>query len=93
MANHINDNPNNRTETNFIEILLREMMIGKTIYLEDDTPVIIDDLNYQPLIEAVYITSGNNSYKMQLNRNFDFDYSQVNKIIPNKHKITGKFTR
>lgn len=93
MANHVNNNPNNRTETNFIEILLREMMIGKTIYLNDGTPIIIDDLNYQPLIDQVYIKSGEESYKMHLNRNFDFDYTQVSKVIPNKHKITGKFTR
>ena len=44
MANNVNNSPTNRTETNFIEILLREMMIGKTIYLEDGTPIIIDDL-------------------------------------------------
>ncbi len=93
MANNVNNNPANRTETNFIEILLREMMIGKTIYLEDGTPIIIDDLNYQPLIEQVFIKSGDESYKMHLNRNFDFDYSQVSKLIPTKHKIGGKFTR
>ena len=58
MANNINNSPTNRTETNFIEILLREMMIGKTIYLEDGTAIIIDDLNYQPLIEQVFIKSG-----------------------------------
>jgi hypothetical protein len=93
MANHINNAPENRTETNFIEILLREMMIGKTIYLNDGTPIYIDDLNYQPVIQQIYIKSGDESYKMHLNRNFDFDYNQVEKLVPTKHKITGKFTR
>lgn len=93
MANHVNDNPSGKTETNFIEILLRETMIGKTIYLNDGTAIVIDDLNYQPLIQQVFIKSGDESYKMHINRNFDFDYGQVNKLIPTKHKITGKFTR
>jgi hypothetical protein len=93
MANNVNSNPVNRTETNFIEILLREMMIGKTIYLEDGSAIYIDDLNYQPIIEQVFIKSGDESYKMHLNRNFDFDYNQVDKLIPTKHKIGRKFTR
>lgn len=93
MGNHVNNNPSNRTETNFIEILLKEMMIGKTIYLDDDTPIIIDEINYQPLIEQVFIKSGDEAYKMPINRNFDFDYSQIRKIKPTKHKIMGKFKR
>lgn len=89
----VNNNPNRKTETNFLEIIMREVMIGKTIYLEDGTAIYIDDLNYQPLIEQVYIKSGDEAYKLHLKRNFDFDYNEINKILPTKHKIRGKFKR
>ena len=93
MANNINSSPSGKTETNFIEILLRETMIGKTIYLNDGTAIIIDEINYQPVIDQVFIKSGDEVYKMHMKRNFDFDYEQINKLLPTKHKITGKFNR
>lgn len=89
MSNHLNINPENRSITNFFEILLREIMIGKTIYIDEGTPIYIDDLNYQPVINQVFIKSGDEVYKMNINRSFEFDYSQVERLLPTKEKIRG----
>jgi len=81
-------------ETNFLEILFRNLLIGMTVYNDDGTPLIIDELNYDPLIKCIYIKSGENSYKMRLDRNYDFDLGKkFSKIVPNKEKISGKRDR
>jgi len=83
-----------KTQTNFIEILLRETMIGKTIYDNDGNAILIAELNYQPLIRQVYIENdAGDSYKMCIDEIFDFDYTQISKIVPNKHKIIGKYIK
>lgn len=90
---HKNTSPVNKVGTNFFEIILRETMIGKTIYLDDETPVYIDDLNYQSKINQIIIKSGDEVYKMSINDDFDFDYDQINKLLPTIGKITGKIKR
>jgi len=92
-------------ETNFIEIVLRDILLDKTIY-EDfgdgngKTPIIIKHLNYDPMIEQIYIcdnvdpdVDGASSYKMDIKENFDFDYETMKKIKPNKRKLKGKRSR
>lgn len=92
-------------ETNFMEIVLRELMLGKTIYedFEDGnglTAIQILHLTYDPIIEQVYIcdnidpdADGASSYKMSILDNFDFEYPNIKKIKPNKRKLKGKRTR
>jgi hypothetical protein len=84
-----------KVETNFFEILLRQTMIGMTIYNDAGTAIVIDDINYDPLTEQVFIKNISSGlvYKMSLLKNFDFDYTQVSKLIPNTDKIRGKRNR
>lgn len=84
-----------KVETNFLEILLRQTMIGMTIYNDSGTAIVIDSLNYDPLTEQVFIknTSTGLVYKMSMLKNFDFDYSQIDKLVPNTDKIRGKRNR
>lgn len=91
-------------ETNFFEIVLREVMLGKTIYEDFGdgnglTPITIQHLTYDPIIEQVYISDnvdpdaeGANTYKMCIMENFDFEYPSI-KITPNHRKIKGKRNR
>lgn len=80
-----------KINTNFIEILLRKELIGKTIYDHENNPILIDELNYDPKIEQVYIKSGENSYKFRMDENYDFNYdSNLSGIIPIKTLIFGK---
>lgn len=80
-----------KIRTNFIEILLKEMLIGQEIYLDNGTKITIDDINYQPIIRELYIKSGNDGYKLSMDMNYDFELNidDKNKIIPNKGRIKG----
>jgi len=83
-----------KQETNFFEILFRNLLIGMTIYDDNDNPLVIDELNYDPYIKYIYIKSGDNSYKMSMNKNYDFEIdNKFSKIVPNKQKIQGKRDR
>ena len=83
-----------KQETNFLEILFRNLLIGMTIYTDDGTPLVIEELNYDPVIKHLFITSGDNSYKMRLDKNYDFEVDKsFSKIVPNKEKIHGKRDR
>ena len=83
-----------KQETNFLEILFRNLLIGMTIYDDGGNPLTIDELNYDPIINHIYITSGDNSYKMRMDKNYDFEIDDnFNKIVPNKEKIKGKRDR
>jgi hypothetical protein len=81
----------NKIRTNFIEIILKQSLIGTTMYLDDQTPINIDNIEYQPILGEVYIQSGDNGYKLSLNSNYDFDLALdvKNKIHPNKGRIIG----
>ena len=83
-----------KQETNFFEILFRNLLIGMTMYDDDGNPLVIDELNYDPYIKYIYIKSGDNSYKMSMNKNYDFEIdNKFSKIVPNKQKIQGKRDR
>lgn len=83
-----------KQETNFLEILFRNLLIGMTVYDDNDTPIVIEELNYDPLIKQIYVKSGENSFKMNLDKNYDFEVDKkFKKIIPNKEKIHGKRNR
>ena len=83
-----------KQETNFLEILFRKTLIGVTIYNDDGTPLVIDELNYDPIIKHIFIKSGTDSYKMRIDKNYDFEVDQTfSKIVPNKEKIHGKRDR
>jgi len=80
-----------KIRTNFIELLLRETLIGQEIYLDNGTKITIEEIDYQPIIKEVYIKSGGNGYKLSIDVNYDFELNMTdrNKIIPNKGRIKG----
>jgi len=83
-----------KQETNFLEILFRNLLIGMTVYDDKGNPLLIDELNYDPLIRQLYIKSGSGSYKMSLEKNYDFEMdNNFSKIVPNKQSIRGKRER
>ena len=83
-----------KQETNFLEILFRNLLIGMTVYDDDGTALVIDELNYDPIIKHIFITSGGDSFKMRIDKNYDFEVDAVfSKIVPNKEKIHGKRDR
>ena len=83
-----------KQETNFLEILFRNLLIGMTVYDDEGTALVIDELNYDPVINHIFIVSGTDSYKMRLDKNYDFEVDAAfNKIVPNKEKIHGKRDR
>jgi len=82
-----------KVSTNFIEIILRATLIGKTIYLDDDvTSIIIQDLNYEPKIRQVYIHSDGKTYKLGLDQIFEFNDGVRTKRKP-RNRIKGKKKR
>ena len=81
-------------EADLYEILFRNLLIGMTVYTDDGTPLVINELNYDPIIKHIFIKSGTNSYKMRLDKNYDFEVdNSFSKIVPNKEKIHGKRDR
>ena len=83
-----------KQETNFMEILLRATVIGMTVYDDDGVALVIDELNYDPVIKHVFIKSGGVSQKMRIDKNYDFEVNNTfSKIVPNKEKIHGKRDR
>ena len=83
-----------KQETNFLEILFRATLIGMTIYDDDDNPLVIEELNYDPIIKHIFIKSGSVSQKMRIDKNYDFEVNNTfSKIVPNKEKIHGKRDR
>jgi len=81
-----------KIRTNFIELLLRQTLVGQQIYIDNGTLITIDEIDYQPIIKEVYIKSGDDGYKLSIEVNYDFELEMDdrNKIIPNKGRIKGK---
>ena len=81
-----------KIRTNFIELLLRQTLVGQQIYLDNGTLITIDEIDYQPIIKEIYIKSGDDGYKLSMDMNYDFELTldDRNKIIPNKGRIQGK---
>ena len=85
-----------RIETNFMELLLINVFSGMTIYTDDDVAVVIGEINYDPLVNSVFIIDANNGDKHVFNwkKNHDFEIDNIDKIVevPNK-KNQGKRDR
>ena len=85
-----------KIETNFMELLLINTFSGMTIYTDDDVAVVIGEINYDPLVNSVYIVDANNGEKHVFNwkKNHDFEIPNIDKIVevPNK-KNQGKRDR
>lgn len=81
-----------KIRTNFIELLLKELLVGQQIYITGNTLITIEDINYQPIIKELYIKSGSDGYKLSIDSNYDFELNldDNNKIIPNKGRIKGQ---
>lgn len=81
-----------KIRSNFFELMLKEIFIGKTIYNDNNEKMIITDINYQPILQEIYIKCGENGYKLSLNSNYDFELemSELKRIEPNKGKIKNK---
>jgi hypothetical protein len=80
-----------KIRTNFIELILRQTLIGQQIYLNNGQLITIDEIDYNPIIQEVYVKSGSDGYKLSMNSNYDFELlmDDKNKIIPNKGRIKG----
>ena len=80
-----------KIRTNFIELLLRQTLVGQQMYLDNGTLITIDEIDYQPIIKEVYVKSGTDGYKLSIDVNYDFELimDDRNKIIPNKGRIKG----
>jgi hypothetical protein len=77
--------------TSFLEIIFRNLLIGITMYDEDGTKITIDELNYDPIIKKIFVTSGENTYKLNIDKYYDFEMDiKLKKIISHKTKIKGK---
>jgi hypothetical protein len=81
-----------KIRTNFIELLLRQTLVGQEMYLENGTKITIDEIDYQPIIKEVYVKSGDDGYKLSIDTNYDFELTMDDrdKIKPNKGRIKGK---
>ena len=80
-----------KIRTNFIELLLRQTLVGQQMYLDNGTLITIDEIDNQPIIKEVYVKSGNDGYKLSVDVNYDFELTMDdrNKIVPNKGRIKG----
>ena len=78
-----------KIKLSIFELVLRETLIGKQFYDNDDNLKTIDDINYQPLLDVVYVKSGEDGYYFLMNEMYDFelDFSARPQILPNKGRI------
>jgi hypothetical protein len=80
-----------KENTNFLEILLRNMLIGLTMYDDEGNPILIEELNYDPIVKKIFIKSGEFTYKFSMDKYYDFEMdSKLKKLITSKIKIKGK---
>jgi len=80
-----------KEQTNFLEILYRNLLIGVTMYDEDGTEILIEELNYDPYVRRIFVTSGKNTYKLSMDKNYDFLMdSKLESLVSTKTKIKGK---
>lgn len=78
-----------KIRTNIMEILLREILIGKQFYDKNDVLRTIEDLDYQPFLKTVYILSGGDGYYFSIDDFYEFELNQSARprIIPNKGRV------
>ena len=88
-----------RIEVNFMEVLLREFLIDRTIYINDDgveVPFIVKELNYFPDLNSINVCNMSDpthvdavTYKMSIKDNFDIDYEDEIKKVKTQKKVKG----
>lgn len=78
-----------RVKTNIMELLLRNALIGKEFYDNNNELKTIDEINYQPILDIVYVKSGDDGYYFSMNEFYDFELNQNPRpiIVPNKGRI------
>jgi hypothetical protein len=78
-----------KIKTNIMELILREVLIGKEFYDNNNTIKRIDEVNYQPILDIVYVKSGDDGYYFSMNEFYDFELNQNPRpiITPNKGRI------
>ena len=80
-----------KENTNFLEILFRNLLIGTTMYDADGTKIIIDELNYDPFVKKMYVTDKDKTYKLSMDMNYDFEMdTKLKGLVTKKTKIKGK---
>lgn len=78
-----------KIKLSIFELVLRETLIGKQFYDNDNNLRTIDDINYQPLLDVVYVKTGEDGYYFLMNEMYDFelDFSNRPQILPNRGRI------
>jgi len=89
-----------RIEVNFMEVLLREFLMNRTVYIDVDgseVAVLVKELNYFPDLNAVIICDMTDpehedakTYKLSTKDNFDIDYTDEIKKVKTQKKVKGK---
>lgn len=72
-------------KTNAFEIILRENLIGGTIYDAEGNQIVILDLNYDPSVRCMYVSDGVKKYKIRVDEYFDFEFDgklSNNRVLP-----------
>ena len=92
-----------RIEVNFMEVLLREFLIDRTIYINDDgveVPFIVKELNYFPDLNSINVCNMSDpthvdavTYKMSIKDNFDIEYPTIIEKVTSQKKIQGKIDK
>ena len=73
-------------KTNIFEIILRDTLIGKTIYDKDGSPLIISELNYDPTVRCAYVSDGIKKFKIKVDDYFDFEFTET---FTNDRSVSG----
>lgn len=76
-------------KTNIFEMVLRETLVGETIYDKDGDPLIIKELNYDPTVRCAYVTDGNKKFKIKVDDYFDYELTGTmssDRVIPGTSK-------
>jgi hypothetical protein len=86
-----------KTKTNFMEIILRDNLLGKQLFTDNDNSIVITELNFDPLTNHAFIKDENgNGYRLGMMDKFDIDLDipiekiEVNKGIFNRKKDKDK---
>lgn len=88
-----------RIEVNFIEVLLREFLIDRTIYIQDngvEVAFLVKELNYFPDLNSINVCDmadpeheNAKTYKLSVKDNFDIDYETEIKKVKTQKKVKG----
>ena len=82
----------NKVRTSFMETMLRHHFIGLTVYNEDNEPLVVNDLNFAPLTNQVFIKDVNgNGYVISVTDRFYMDVDTVrDNVVVTKGKLKKK---